>query len=178
MLKSRHVRKMSKCRLIIVIFTGFKVPPRAVRLVVAACGASATSEKTRPWIFGACILWILSFFVDFIEIWTSFTEKCVKFTKLYSKMSFLELARGARGATGASGSGVSKCCSDPPFHTRRGSGWRELNKLPQNRAQWIRAWWNTARWIRARWNRVYWHGTRKRLIRMMFSSSSSSSFLN
>ena len=42
------------------MFTGFKVPPRAVRLVVAACGASATSEKTRPWIFGACILWILS----------------------------------------------------------------------------------------------------------------------
>jgi hypothetical protein len=39
-----------------------------VRLVVAACGASATSEKTRPWIFGACILWILSIFVDFLKM--------------------------------------------------------------------------------------------------------------
>ena len=42
----------------------FRGPPRAVRLVVAACGASATSEKTRPWNFGACILCILSIFVD------------------------------------------------------------------------------------------------------------------
>ncbi len=39
--------------------------PSTVRLVVVACGASAGSEKTRPWNFGACILWILSFFNDF-----------------------------------------------------------------------------------------------------------------
>ena len=32
--------------------------------VAAACGASAPSKKTRPWIFGVCILWILSFFND------------------------------------------------------------------------------------------------------------------
>ena len=59
---------LTKCwqfQLRIVIFTGFKVPPRAVRWMVSACGASATSEKTRPWNFGACILWILSFFNDF-----------------------------------------------------------------------------------------------------------------
>jgi len=30
---------------------------------VLACGASATSEKTRPWIFGTCILLILWYFV-------------------------------------------------------------------------------------------------------------------
>ena len=30
-----------------------------------ACGASPTSEKTRPWIFGACILCISSIFVTF-----------------------------------------------------------------------------------------------------------------
>ena len=73
----------------------------------------------------------------FIRNWTSFTEKSVKFMKLSTQNSFLEFAPGARrargapGARGARGSGVSKCCSDPPFHTRRGSGWRELNKLPQ-----------------------------------------------
>ena len=36
--------------------------------------------------------------------------------------SLLEFACGARGARGFCGSGVSKCFSDPPFHTRRGSG--------------------------------------------------------
>ena len=55
----------------------------------------------------------------FYKKWTSFTETCVKFIKLSTKHSFWELARGARGIPG---SGVSKCCSDPPFYTRRGSG--------------------------------------------------------
>ena len=59
---------------------------------------------------------------NFIENWMSFTEKCVKFMKQSTQNCFWELASGARGASGASGSGVSKCCSDPPFHTRRGSG--------------------------------------------------------
>ena len=58
------------CRLLL-IFVDFYYfllvlgSPSPVRLVVAACGASATSEKTRPWIFGTCILWMLSIFVDF-----------------------------------------------------------------------------------------------------------------
>ena len=39
--------------------------PSTVRLVVIACGASATSEKTCPWNFVAYILWVLSIFVGF-----------------------------------------------------------------------------------------------------------------
>ena len=38
------------------------------------------------------------------------------------KMLNLELARGCRGGHRGSGSGVKNRCSDPPFHTRRGSG--------------------------------------------------------
>ena len=63
--------------------------------------------------------------IDFFENWTSFTEKCIKFIKQSTTNCFLEFARRAgraRGARGIPGSGVSKCCSDPPFHTRRGSG--------------------------------------------------------
>ena len=33
-----------------------------------ACGASPTSEKTRPWNFGPCTLCVLSFFVVFFSI--------------------------------------------------------------------------------------------------------------
>ena len=41
-------------------------PPQALCVcVAAACGASVTTEKTCPWIFGAWILCILSFAVDF-----------------------------------------------------------------------------------------------------------------
>ena len=93
-----------------------------MRLVVACLRRFGTLRKNTSWNFGACIWWILLNFVDFIEKWTSFTEKCVKFTKLYSKSSFLKLATGASGATGARGirgSGVSKCCSDLPS-TRAG----------------------------------------------------------
>ena len=43
----------------------FQGPPALCVCVAAACGASAPSEKTLPWIFGVCILWILSFFHDF-----------------------------------------------------------------------------------------------------------------
>ena len=50
---------------------------------------------------------------NFIENWTSFTEKCVKFTKLSSKIGFCVFARGSRR------SGGMKCCSDPPS-TRAG----------------------------------------------------------
>ena len=60
-----------------------------------------------------------------IENWTSFTEKCVKFTKLYSKNSFSVFARLSPLSPLSRlshGSGVMKCCWDPPFHTRRGSG--------------------------------------------------------
>jgi len=53
---------------------------------------------------------------NFIEIWMSFTEKCVKFTKPYSKITFCVFARRSRRSHG---SGVMKCCSDPPF-TRAG----------------------------------------------------------
>ena len=31
----------------------------------------------------------------------------------------------------SNGNGVVDCCSDPTYHTRRGSGWRELRQLPQ-----------------------------------------------
>ena len=48
----------------------------------------------------------------------------------------LEFATGnPEFATGspefATGNGVMKCGSDPPFHTCRGSGLREFQKLPQ-----------------------------------------------
>ena len=111
--------KMLKCRLTINIFTGFKVPPELCDWWWPASGGSATSEKTRPWIFGACILWILSIFVDFIENGTSFTEKCVKFTKLCSKISFCVFARGSRWSRWSHRSGGMKCCWDPPS-TRAG----------------------------------------------------------
>ena len=48
-----------------VKMSGFRVPPALCVCVAAACGASATSEKTRPWNSGVCILCILSIFVDF-----------------------------------------------------------------------------------------------------------------
>ena len=38
---------------------------------------------------------------NFIENWTSFTEKCIKFIKQLTKTRFLEFASGATGATGA-----------------------------------------------------------------------------
>ena len=68
---------------------------------------------------------------NFIENWTSFTEKCVKFTKLYSKHSFWEFAPGATGAPGASGSGVMKCCSDLPS-TRAGGQDDGSKQTPSN----------------------------------------------
>ena len=45
-------------------FTVLESPALCV-CVRAACGVSATSEKNTPWHFGACILWMLSMFVDF-----------------------------------------------------------------------------------------------------------------
>ena len=48
--------------------------------------------------------------------------------------------RGSRNssaaAAAASGSGVIKCCSEPPLHTRRWPGWRELEQTPSN-DKWI-----------------------------------------
>ncbi len=44
--------------------------------------------------------------------------------------SFLE-SSGSTGPSGSTRNGVRNCCSDPPLHTRRGPGRRELNKLPQ-----------------------------------------------
>ena len=44
------------------IFIDFRVPPRApwsMILLQRFC-----SSKTRAWIFGKCILWILSMFID------------------------------------------------------------------------------------------------------------------
>ncbi len=46
------------------------------------------------------------------------------------KMRDLELIRGSRGSRG---SGVKKCGSDPPFHARRWSGWRESKQTPSNK---------------------------------------------
>ena len=46
-------------------FNDLRAPQALCVCVAAACGASATSKKTHPWNFGACILWMLSIFVDF-----------------------------------------------------------------------------------------------------------------
>ena len=100
---------------ILLIFADLRVPPSTPWSMCLPQGLFF-SQKTRPWNFGACLLWILSIFVDFIGNWTSFTEKCVKFTKLYSKTSFLVFARWSRRSRR---SGVMKCCSDPPS-TRAG----------------------------------------------------------
>ena len=48
--------------------------PSRVRLVVAACGASATSEKNTSSIFGACILSIESMFMDLMPPWKCFSK--------------------------------------------------------------------------------------------------------
>ena len=40
--------------------------------------------------------------------------------RLRTKSSLPEFARGSCGSRGIPGSGVSKCCSEPPFYTRRG----------------------------------------------------------
>jgi len=45
----------------VVIFNDFRAPQALCGCVAAACGASATSTNTHTWIFGICILWILSF---------------------------------------------------------------------------------------------------------------------
>jgi len=47
-----------------VDFCRFRGPLALCVCVAAACGASATSEKTLPWIFGTCIV----DFVDFLSI--------------------------------------------------------------------------------------------------------------
>ena len=59
-LKSQHFQKMLRMPTNNCHVYRFEGPPRAVRWVVSACGASATSEKTRPWNFGTCILCFLS----------------------------------------------------------------------------------------------------------------------
>ena len=38
------------------------------------------------------------------------------------RSAFFELISGIPGIPGIRGSGVIQCCSEPPFHTRRGSG--------------------------------------------------------
>ena len=52
------------CRLIIDTFTGFK-PSRAVRLCRSCLQRFGDLRKNTPWSFGVCILWMLTFFVDF-----------------------------------------------------------------------------------------------------------------
>ena len=59
--RRNFVKKSSKFRQNV----RFQSLPAGSVCVAAACGASATSEKTRPWISGACILCILSIFVYF-----------------------------------------------------------------------------------------------------------------
>ena len=98
------------------MFTGFKVPPPSCAMGGVCLRRFGDLRKNTPLDFWSMYL------VDFVEKWTSFTEKCVKFTKLYSKNIFLEFASGARRARQARrapGSGVSKCCSDLPS-TRAG----------------------------------------------------------
>jgi len=48
-----------------LLFCRFHGLPALCVCVAAACGASATSEKARLWIFLVCSLWMMSFFNDF-----------------------------------------------------------------------------------------------------------------
>ena len=57
----KHVEHVGYIFLEICVFHRFQSLPALCVCVAAACGASATSEKTRPWNFGVCILRILSF---------------------------------------------------------------------------------------------------------------------
>ena len=50
--------------------------------------------------------------------------KCSQVPRLRTKSSQTEFSAQSTGSTGSRGSGVSNCGSDPPFHARRGPGWR------------------------------------------------------
>ena len=50
-------------------FIGFRVP-KPFASVSQLPQALFPPEKTRPWISGACILWILSIFIDFHTVRT------------------------------------------------------------------------------------------------------------
>ena len=68
---------------------------------------------------------------NFTENWTSFTEKCVKFTKLYSKNQLLCICLLVPLVPLVPLKWWHEVLLGPPFHTRRGSGLREFHKLPQ-----------------------------------------------
>ena len=121
-LKSQHFQKMSKFRLIIDIRTGFKVPPSCASVSQLPAALRRPQKKHALELWSMYLVDFVDLVFDFIEKWTSFTEKCVKFTKLCSKISFCVFARRSRRSRQSHGSGGMKCCSDPPFHTRRGSG--------------------------------------------------------
>ena len=57
----KNVERVGYIFLEICVFHRFQSLPALCVCVAAACGASAPSEKTRPWSFGVCILRILSF---------------------------------------------------------------------------------------------------------------------
>ena len=54
-------------------------------------------------------------------------------TSFWELASFARFARLARFARFDRGNGVINRRTEPPYHTRRGPGWRELNKLPQTK---------------------------------------------
>ena len=71
----------------IYLFHGLMVPPTTSWSMCFPQGLFF-SEKNTPLEFWSMYLGI---FVDFIKKMASFTEKCVKFTKLFSKLAFLYL---------------------------------------------------------------------------------------
>ena len=103
-------------------------PPSPSRLCRSCLRRFGSLRKNTPLDF-----WIIygGHIGNFIEKWTSFTEKCVKFMKPSTKNCFWELASGASRARGAPGSGVSKCCSDPPS-TRAGGQDDGSTQTPSN----------------------------------------------
>ena len=67
-----------------------------------------------------------------LSIWVKGSQVRSLATKS-SRLEFIRLARGSSGSRGSQLSGVISRRSEAPFHTHRGPGWRELNKLPQKR---------------------------------------------
>ena len=67
-----------------------------------------------------------------LNLGSIFRTNVAQVPRLRTKYSLLEFARGCRGA---SGSGVSKCSSDPPFHTKatvlQSEATRSIHKQPQ-----------------------------------------------
>ncbi len=58
--------------------------------------------------------------------------RVTKYSKKTTNLHDLEFIPRSRGSAGSRGSGVRSRGSEPPFHARRGPGWRELKQTPSN----------------------------------------------